>query len=259
MFRRIANRVRMVRDALACRSHLENWQEAVAAFQRGARGTTLRFRNGFTLTGTDRDDVASIFHEIFIEQCYTPRWFYRPEPAHTVVDIGANIGVFCTYLEYTAPGVLVRAFEPHPATFESLTRNLAANRLADRVTANRVAVGREAGVVRFTGLTGLASGHEAAAVGGSGEPVECIPLAATLDGVETVDLLKVDTEGAEVDILEPAPTDLRDQVARVVVEYHDLAKRDRVLQALEARGYRCQVEPTRGFEHHLGFVYGIRR
>ena len=115
------------------------------------------------------------------------------------------------------------------------------------------------GVVRFTGLTGLASGHEAAAVGGSGEPVECIPLAAILDGVETVDLLKVDTEGAEVDILEPAPTDLRDQVARVVVEYHDLAKRDRVLQALEARGYRCQVEPTRGFEHHLGLVYGIRR
>ena len=84
------------------------------------------------------------------------------------------------------------------------------------------------GVVRFTRLTGSASGHEAAAVGGSGEPVECIPLAATLDGVETVDLLKVDTEGAEVDILEPAPTDLRDQVARVVVEYHDLAKRDRV-------------------------------
>ena len=208
--------------------------------------------------------MAHIFHEIFIDRCYTPRWFYQPEPAHTVVDIGANIGVFCTYLGYTAPGILVRAFEPHPATFESLSRNLAANRLADLVTARRVAVGRVAvgrvaGVVRFTGLTGLASGHEAAAVGGSGEPVECIPLAATLDGVETVDLLKVDTEGAEVDILEPAPTDLRDQVARVVVEYHDLAKRDRVLQALEARGYRCQVEPTRGFEHHLGLVYGIRR
>ena len=258
MFRRIANRVRAVRDALACRALLVNWREAEGAFQRGAWGTTLRFRNGFTLTGTDRDDVAHIFHEIFIDRCYTPRWFYQPEPAHTVVDIGANIGVFCTYLGYTAPGILVRAFEPHPATFESLTRNLAANRLADLVTARRVAVGREVGVVRFTGLTGLASGHEAAVVGGSGEPVECTPLAAVLDGVETVDLLKVDTEGAEVDILKPAPADLRDQVARVVVEYHDLAKRDRVVQALEARGYHCQVVPTRGFEHHLGLVYGNR-
>jgi FkbM family methyltransferase len=255
---RITNRLQMARRALACRIHLENWREAEAAFRSGSRGTTLRFRNGFTLIGTDRDQVAHIFYEIFIDRCYTPRWFYHPEPDHSVVDIGANIGVFCTYLGYTAPGILVRAFEPHQATFESLTRNLGANRLADRVAAHRVAVGREAGVVRFTGLTGLASGHEAAVVGGSGEPVECTPIAAVLDGLDTVDLLKVDTEGAEVDILEPAPADMREKVARVVVEYHDLAKREGVVLALEARGYRCLVRPARGFEHHLGLVYGMR-
>ena len=35
MFRRIANRVRIVRDALACRALLVNWREAEGAFQRG--------------------------------------------------------------------------------------------------------------------------------------------------------------------------------------------------------------------------------
>lgn len=258
MLRRIARRVRAVRGALAFRAHLENWREATRAFRRGAQGTTLRFRNGFTLTGTERDAVAFLFSEIFVEQCYTPRWFYRPDPAHTAVDVGANIGVFCTYLGSSAPGIRVRAFEPHPGTFEVLTRNLAANRLTDRVAARRVAVGREVGLVRFTGQTGLSSGHEAATVNGAGEAVECIPLAEALAGIDTVDLLKIDTEGAEVDILEPAPADLRDQVSRVIVEYHDLAKRDGVVRALDARGYRCRVVPSRGYEHHLGLVYATR-
>jgi FkbM family methyltransferase len=260
LLRRVANRVRVFRRMLGFRRHLANWPEAWAALRGGTRGVTLRLRNGFTIAGAARDDTAGIFDEIFVERCYTPRWFYRPDPAHTVLDVGANVGVFDVFLCSVAPGIRVHAFEPHPQTFGRLVANLEANQLTGRVTAHNLAVGRERGTVRFAGTPGLDSGHEAATAGGAGEAAECVTLADALGlaAPGPVHLLKIDTEGAEVDILEPAPADLRDRVERVVVEYHTLPRRDAAAAALQARGYHCRVAPTPGYEHHLGLVYAVR-
>jgi FkbM family methyltransferase len=44
----------------------------------------------------------------------------------TVADIGANVGAFAIWATARWPGSTVTAYEPHPATFEILQRNLAA-------------------------------------------------------------------------------------------------------------------------------------
>jgi FkbM family methyltransferase len=255
----IANRLRRFRWMFTFRRLLLDWQPAWQALLAHQRGVTLRLRDGLVLQGGDRDDVAGIFNEIFVERCYTPSWFYRPEPGHTVLDVGANIGVFPLFLHSMAPGIRVLAFEPHPVTFQQLMENLRANRLEEKVQAYQLAVSQGPGVVRFSGASGIESGHEAATAEGHGEAVASIGLAeAVARAGQPIDLLKVDTEGAEAEIITAAPATTWSRIARAVVEYHDLQKRDQVVHALEQQGYHCRVVPARGYEHHLGLIYARR-
>ena len=260
MLAQVVNRVRMYRLMFAFRRQVCNWREAWTAFRTRTPGVTLRLRDGLVIRGDYRDNVASIFSEIFVDRCYTPAWFYRPEPGHTVLDVGANIGLFCLHLSAVSSGIHVLAFEPHPETFNRLRRNLAENRLEGTVTARQVAVSRGPGEVRFSGITGLQSGHESATTTGLGEAVECIGLseALALAHGRPIDLLKVDTEGAEVEIITCAPLAVWSRIARVVVEYHDLGKRDQVVESLEGSGYRCRIKPSPGYEHFLGLIYATR-
>ena len=252
----LAEHIRAYRQLLAFRKELHNWREVMRVTRERIRGVTLELRNGMTIRSGSRDDVVGIFNEIFVERCYCPAWFYRAEPDHRVLDVGANLGLFSLFLASVAPGIRVFAFEPQPETFERLTRNLAENGLEGSIAARRLAVGRGRGEVRFSGVGGLASGHEAATSEGLGESVECIGLSEVLElaGGGPIDLLKVDTEGAEVEIVCFAPLEVWSSIARVVVEYHDLSKRDQVLSSLQNCGYRCRVEPAPGYEHHLGLI-----
>jgi len=244
---------------IAFRRLLMDWQEAWQALRTHTLGVTLRLRDGTVIGGGDRDDVAGIFHEIFVEHCYTPDWFYRPQPGHIILDVGANIGLFSLFLHSVVPGVGVIAFEPHPATFRRLTQNLRANRLEGLVKAYQLAISRGPGVARFSGTSGLESGHEAATTDGRGEAVACIGLTEALAMAGgPIDLLKVDTEGAEAEIITATPKATWAGIARAVVEYHDLQKRDQVVRALELQGYRCHVAPAPGYEHHLGLIYARR-
>lgn len=67
-------------------------------------------------------------------------------------DIGANVGTY-TILASFVVGAETQAFEPLPATYAKLLRNVAINKLSGshgHVTANMVACGKENGTVNFT-------------------------------------------------------------------------------------------------------------
>ncbi len=260
---RVWNRLRTERRNWIFRSLLNNWREASIAARRHTLGVTLSLKNGMTIRGGERDDTVGIFHEIFVDRCYTPRWFYTPRPGQLVLDVGANIGIFSLFLHAVAPSIRVVAFEPHPTTYGQLTRNLAENRLDAKVSSHQLAVAGGPGEVRFalpSGPDEREFGHQAATSSGQGRSVPCIGLAEVLAmaGRAAVDLLKVDTEGAEAEIITNAPAAVWSEIARVVIEYHDHTKRDQVQRHLTEVGYQCHVVPARGFEHHLGLIYAYR-
>ncbi|HEU5115495.1 MAG TPA: FkbM family methyltransferase, partial [Isosphaeraceae bacterium] len=241
------------------RSLLLNWREAwSAAWQQGA-GITLHLRSGMTIVSDPKDTAIGVFHEIFVERCYVPPWFYVPRPGHRVLDVGANIGVFSLFLNTEAPGIRIYAFEPHPETYRYLSRNLAENRLDHAVKHHQLALASGPGEVRFMippESDELASGHRAALSSGQGLKVEAIGLADAMEMADggAFDLLKVDTEGAEADIILNAPMTVWENIDRVAVEFHDLTKRDQVKDRLALAGYQCQVLPTPGYEHRLGLI-----
>lgn len=134
-----------------------------------------------------------------------------------VIDIGANVGAFSVAVAHRFPGVKVIAYEPDPANFELLVRNVFDNGLQHRIETRNIAVWKDAGGVS---LTGDGSGVGTIGPGETDRPAESRTLAQVLEPYEEVALVKFDCEGAEVQIITASPDSLH-KIHAVVGEYHD--------------------------------------
>jgi len=69
-------------------------------------------------------EAAVLYREIVTESTYQSHGIVVPEGA-IVFDVGANVGLLGVHLARTVTGVELHAFEPVPALFDALRRNLA--------------------------------------------------------------------------------------------------------------------------------------
>ena len=127
-------------------------------------------------------------------------------PGDVVFDVGANLGAYTLlFAQWAGAEGRVFAFEPAPQPYEGLRQLLDANALASRVTPIQAAVSASEGTAMF-----LASGTDGASriVDGEGDGTISVPT-VTIDAVcrrERVRprFIKVDAEGAELDVLRGA-------------------------------------------------------
>jgi FkbM family methyltransferase len=193
-------------------------------------------------------------------------------PGMHVVDAGANVGFF-TLLASQLVGAegRVHAFEPAALTFQHLQENIRLNDLQN-VTAERVALSDHAGEAPFFAEEGENWGRSSLAkIAGAGLP-QIIPL-QTLDcyleqaRVETVDFIKLDTEGAELAVLQGASRLLSTRPPKhIVCELNFVTCRrfgyhpSEIVSLLEGYGYRAfrlgadrpSLPPLRDLEAGLG-------
>jgi FkbM family methyltransferase len=123
-------------------------------------------------------------------------------PGATVVDVGANLGLYTALLARAAgPAGRVYAFEPEPTLYRALCANCRRNGLAN-VTPRNCALGRQAGRVAFYRSPLNSGDNRLGPVGGdSGLEVEMAPLDAALPQPR-VDFIKMDVQGYELQVLE---------------------------------------------------------
>lgn len=136
-----------------------------------------------------------------------------PGPVETIVDIGANIGLFSLWARHHFPDARILAFEPNPDVYDYAKRNT--ERLG--VDLSMEAVGSERGAVRL-----FSPDESTRTVRALSDKDGKVPM-ITLDDVVAraggrIDLLKLDCEGGEWEILKCAEA-LR-KVKCVVMEYH---------------------------------------
>ncbi|HUQ70153.1 MAG TPA: FkbM family methyltransferase [Planctomycetaceae bacterium] len=183
-----------------------------------------------------------------------------------VVDIGSNIGAAAIDFSHRHPGVVVHAYEPNPATRETLMRNIEGNRLETQVTVFGDAVGRATGSLRLwvdgPSVVATAYSESAPFPGCKALEVPVIGLDECLEraGAAPVLLLKIDAEGAEADILEGAAPAGFERIGNVALEYHnDLCPKadERCAAVLKRAGYHCERVPAR--EPHRGMIYSWRK
>lgn len=168
---------------------------------------------------------VSAFEQIFIHQEYD---FEVSRPPRTIVDAGANVGLASIYFANRFPDARVVAIEPEASNFEVLQRNVLPY---GNIVPLRAALWHEN---RRINLVDPALGHWGFMTqAGEGEESLGRMLdqvqGMTIDrimadhGLDHIDILKIDVEGAEREVFRD-PTPWLDQVDALIVELHERLK-----------------------------------
>jgi FkbM family methyltransferase len=138
-----------------------------------------------------------------------------------IVDIGANIGMASVYYAHRYPEARIVAVEPEASNFALLVRNV---RAYSNILSLNAALWHRDGEAElgFSGRPGETVGYFVRE--GEGPKVRTLTFPTLMREVriQSVDLLKVDIEGAEKEVFESC--DWIDRVRCLVIELHDRVK-----------------------------------
>jgi len=160
----------------------------------------------------------------------------------TVIDVGANVGASILFWRDLYPAAKIYGFEPEPGNFELLRRNT--EKLRDVIVFNE-ALGNATGTMKFVQSPGANneggwSMYQRVAQGGEKEVV--LPVVRGEEkmkalGIAGIDVLKVDTEGAEKAVITGLGQRLLANTRYICGELH--GERDfELLDYLEQSGFR---------------------
>lgn len=135
----------------------------------------------------------------------------------TIVDAGAHIGMASILFTLKYPAARIIAIEPESSNFAALTRNTASYK---NITPIQAALWREDGQVTL----GPSNAHPKGAfrIDGNGQQsARAITMETVMreTGIASIDLLKVDIEGAEIEVFACCPWFKKVQVT--AIELHD--------------------------------------
>lgn len=179
------------------------------------------------------------------------------QQAHSVIDVGANTGLFAMLAGGANPNCRVWAFEPVPFVFDMLQKNVLLNRLSN-VDVIPCAASDATGETTFY-VTQTSEGipTDSSSCAGFRDQVEAIRVATiTLDQfahqnqLPRLDVLKIDAETAESKVLAGAARTIathRPFVICEVLENVDHAAVQQMMQSLDFRFFH--IGPN-GLERH---------
>ena len=187
-----------------------------------------------------------VVEEIFADGSYA----IQAENVKRILDLGGNIGIASVFFAKQYPQAQVCCVEPIPSNLMVLRKNIEDNMLAVRVVA--AAVGARDSRAKFN-LSSDPRQHAAAdskvIVNSTGQEIDVEVISAPslmrMMGWDEFDLLKIDIEGAEVEVLGGGPPWLA-KVRYIIGEGHagagytiDACRRD-----LEPLGFKVDLLKT---------------
>jgi len=230
--------------------------------------------NGLSFYLTNRQMLGAAHYlrkEIFVRNRY-----YRPgfeiRPNDTVVDVGANMGMFVMWAAPQAAQGRVVAIEPM-SVIQCVDLNARLNGL-ENVTSLRVAVGKLGSELEFVEYPGFNIVTHQVGVRPAvitrllinllyfrykRQPVRstapCVPLGKIMDdqGLRTVNYLKIDCEGGEYEAFRDLSPEHWQRIERIAMEFHELRPDQRhqeLTSRLEQQGFHVEVR-KRFFEYRF--------
>ena len=206
-----------------------------------------------TIWGASRG--GQIYDEQLIQNFYNNIIFNRD--TINFFDIGSNTGSFI-FLPLLNSTINCYAFEPNPLAYEALVENIEINNLTNNVKSYNLGMWNtqkqmELKIPKDTTDSGLATfGNDPSRFiydNKSGEfathTIEC----ETIDGMfeklklESLDIIKIDTEGAELSIIKGGEKTIREFKPNILLEFDDKNtaqfgyRRDDIVSLLQSYGY----------------------
>jgi FkbM family methyltransferase len=187
-------------------------------------GMTWPIRQNVVLRPSSNDHYT--FKEVFEEEVYSALC-RNCSNVKTIVDLGANIGLASLYLLNNNPEARLFAVEPDPSNFKLLMQNLDASRFRDRSHAIQAAVWSDSGPLEIhqPESAGHVNQYRVKPCEDKGQmsgPVSGMTIQQIMEvsGFDTIDILKVDIEGAEIELLK-GNVDWIKRVRWMAIEFHE--------------------------------------
>jgi len=253
----------------------------------GAGRSGYRLPNGMVVAQQNRNETDNLYQEIFKDRIYL-KYGIRLAPGACVLDVGANIGLFTLFVTQYCPDARIYAFEPLQPVYDKLAINAARYSAATKVFAyglsDREKIETFAYYPRYTAKSGVSAYADAAdevevvktflrnqqqhGVREAGslievedellshlfesESHECslrrLSDVIREEGIEQIDLLKVDVQRAELDVLKGLEAADWPKIQQLVMEVHDGQQKatggriGEITGMLEERGFEVLVE-----------------
>jgi FkbM family methyltransferase len=186
-----------------------------------------------------------LFDEIFVSNCYEAPQLLKCGPFDTVIDIGANIGLFTLRSKQLWPNARVIALEPHPGNFEYLQEHLRVNRI-EGVFPLAEGIADKCGCLDLYLSGRNIAGHSM--FKGKESTSVSVPVTTLQDVLERVGiddgkvLMKVDCEGCELPLLSNLDQATANRITCIVFEpERSLYNREELCGKLERLGFRSST------------------
>ncbi len=211
-------------EILRCAAETPQWPHVTTAYlglSYPQYPFVLRLRSGENIPIEELTDLKA-FWQIFL------RKVYRVAPTDcSIVDLGANIGVFTLYAARCAQRSKIFSVEPFPNTFRRLLATVGDHHLEARVTCLNFAAAGSCGERLMPDAPVPSQRRTLSSVAFSakvstGTEVMGKTLEAILDEnhLSHIDLVKVDIEGSEYEVFLSTPSHVLARIDRIAMEYH---------------------------------------
>jgi FkbM family methyltransferase len=263
---RVVHRVQMKRDP-DYRRNYETHRELERLERLPAYTATSTRLLGENFELVDAKSFLAQYQAIFKQEIY--RFDTRKEEP-VIIDGGANVGLSVLYFKRSYPKSRIVAFEPDPDVYRVLERNCKSFQLPN-VELIQKALWTQDTTVKFN-----PEGADAGRVVPDSYSLQAVEvcacrLARYLE--QDIDLLKLDLEGAEINVLLDCADPLG-KVDKIIVEYHSFKDQPQKLhiltQTLHVAGFRIHItgglvakqplwwrQINKGMDMRL-YVYGFR-
>ncbi len=202
---------------------------------------------------------ARFVDEIVVEGCYTSSAGFEIAKNDTVIDLGANIGIFTILAGIKAREGRVIALEPEKQNYQFLCENIRSNSLSN-IEPYQLAISNIDGLldlhVANPGNNTILEEHQGKLTKGT-QKVEAISMRGLIAKfhLHEINFLKIDVEGAEFQIFQD--DGWLEQVQKIAMEVHPGAGDPSIIRRkLEQRNF--SVKTTLAYDKDTFYFYGRR-
>lgn len=190
-------------------------------------------------------DAASflfMYEEIFQHQIYR---FTTDRQTPRIIDGGANIGLSVLYFKSLYPNAEIFAFEPDEKIFEILETNVLNSSKSNSIHLIQKALWNQDTTLTFSSEGADAGRIEKEVKEHRSIQISAISLRPYLQ--EFTDFLKLDIEGAELEVIQDCK-DLLCNVQHLFVEYHSFVEKPQrlaeLIEIIASAGFRFHLHPS---------------